>query len=550
MSRPIHVVGQDWEHACDALVDVVVVGSGAAGYAAALSAANAGASVIVLERGTDPGGTTAKAGAECWLPNNPLMQAEGFDDPREPALDYMCRLADPTLYRRGEPTRGLPSEQFALIESFYDNSARVTQLLVDLGALQARLDLNTPDYHADLDEDHAPYGRHLLQRRSQEEIDTQQTGGTVLIARMRAVGEAMSVDLRLGHRVVGLLTLEDGSVVGVEVHIGRRTEIIGARRGVVFASGGFLHDRELAKAFLRGPVLGGCAADTCTGDFVRLGIAAGAQLGNMSNAWWDQVVVETALTTPSTIEDVWMPFGASMVQVNRFGDRVVNEKMVYNERAQAHFFWDAGRREYINRLLFMIYDDAVAEDSTVSSFRTPVPMPGQEATYVIRADSLEELAVAIDERLCRLGSDIGDVRLAPDFAERLRATIERFDSSARTGVDEQFGRGSTPIQLAWGGGDRADAVNPTMAPFRSDGRLHCIIVGAGALDTKGGPVVDTSARVLSTDGEPIPGLFGAGNCVASAAGQAYWSAGGTIGPALVFGAIAGEQAAASADRST
>src|SRR5206468_765025 len=113
-----------------------------------------------------------------------------------------------------------------------------------------------------------------------------------------------------------------GEVVGLEARVGRRTVLVRARRAVVFASGGFLHDLDLRRQFLRGPVFGGCASDSSTGDFLRIGIELGAQLGNMSHAWWNQVVLEVALRTPSTIRDVWMPFGDSMIQVNRYGRRV------------------------------------------------------------------------------------------------------------------------------------------------------------------------------------------------------------------------------------
>lgn len=471
------------------------------------------------------------------------MQREGIEDPRDAALDYMCRLADPIQYRRGSPNRGLDPSHFERIASFYDNSARVTQFLLDTGAFSVRLDLATPGYHADLAEDLAPYGRSLLQVRDESQVAANDTGGSVLIGRMVAAGRRLGVRLGTSRRVVGLLQAESGRIVGVETHGRRSTELIGSRGGVVFCTGGFLHNRSLAKTFLRGPVAGGCAFEGNTGDFLEMASELGVRLGNMSHAWWDQVVLERTLSTPSTIEDVWMPFGDSMVIVNRLGQRVVNEKMVYNERAQAHFVWDAALREYPNRLLFMIYDDVVASDPSTSPFRQPVPPPGESAGYVISASSLGELTTAVAARLKTLGASAMGVELHEDFEARLRRTVETFSDHARRGTDPDFDRGETPIQLAWGSSSRTDFPNPTLAPFSATGPFHCIILAAGALDTKGGPMVDVKCRVLDYDGEPIAGLYGAGNCVASAAGQAYWSAGGTIGPALVFGHLAGEQVA-------
>jgi hypothetical protein len=262
----------------------------------------------------------------------------------------------------------------------------------------------------------------------------------------------------------------------------------------------------------------------------------------MNNAWWNQCVVEVALRTPSTIRDVWMPFGDSMIQVNRFGRRVVNEKMPYNERAQVHFQWNPSRREYSNLLLFMIYDDDVAQHPSASSFREPVPPPGESPDYVISGQTWEELAANLDARLETLAPRPGGARLDAAFTTNLRDTVVRYDGFAAAGRDEDFGRGETPIQLAWGSGDRG-APNPTMHPFRAEGPYHCIILGGGSLDTKGGPRINPRAQVLDGSGVPIPGLYGAGNCIASPAGQAYWAAGGTIGPALVFGFVAGRHAA-------
>jgi 3-oxosteroid 1-dehydrogenase len=88
-----------------------------------------------------------------------------------------------------------------------------------------------------------------------------------------------------------------------------------------------------------------------------------------------------------------------------------------------------------------------------------------------------------------------------------------------------------------------------MAPLSEEGPYYAMILGGATLDTKGGPKVDTSARVLRPGGEPIPGLFGAGNCIASPAAEAYWGGGSTLGPAIVLGYLAGNSVAAAPIRS-
>ncbi len=104
----------------DMTADVVVVGTGAAGFAAASTAFSKGNSVILLEKGPIYGGTTAKSGGEYWIPNNSLLRAAGLSDPKEWALKYMVRLAYPTLYNPNDPKLGLPDHEYSLIETYYD----------------------------------------------------------------------------------------------------------------------------------------------------------------------------------------------------------------------------------------------------------------------------------------------------------------------------------------------------------------------------------------------------------------------------------------------
>lgn len=529
----------DVEDAAEAVVDVIVVGSGAAGGAAAAIAAGDGASVLILEKAGFTGGTTAKSGGVMWVPDNPIMRSAGIPDDRAGALRYLARTAFPTQYAADHPTLGLPVGSYRLLEVFFDHGCAVLDRLTGLGAWELE-PVPYPDYYADLPEDLAPLGR-VIQPRFPDGwrrgIDP--TGGQLLADALLRVAVEHGTDVRTGAEVVHLVRADDGRVIGVEARVGVRTAIFLARRGVVFGSGGFVHDRELARAYLRGPVLGGAASETATGDFVRIGIEAGAQLGNMSHAWWDQVVVEHAITVPSTIKDVYSPYGDSMLMVNKHGVRVVNEKAVYNERGQVHFAWDPSRYEYPNLLLFWIFDQAVCDDPRVSRFRWPIPMPGEPfPDFVIRADTLDELAAEIRRRVTTLAPHTGGLTVADGFEEQLAATVERFNEFALAGVDADFRRGASQIERTWAGEARDGLVNPALAPLSPTGPYHCVILGPGALDTKGGPVIDEHARVLAIDGTPIPGLYGAGNCIASPAGQAYWGPGGTIGPAVVFGAIA------------
>ncbi len=547
--------GDEW----DEVVDVVVVGSGAAGYAAALTAAGEGSTVAVLERGAAPGGTTAKSSGGAWIPNNPVMRALGLEDRRDDALRYMARLGFPVQYDALRPGFGLDASDMALLEAFYDHASRAVEHLVALRGLQLKSgseQVPYPDYHADLPENAGIGGRSVspmappdLVLPSELTADpTALVGGMVMIETMRIAGERLGVQLHLENRVVDIIRDGDGAVVGVEVHAGRRARLIGGRQGVVFGSGGFLLNKRLARSFLRGPVFGGCAAATNTGDLVDIASRHGARLGNMTNAWWDQVVVEVALRVPSTVEDIWYPFGDSMVQVNKYGHRVVNEKQVYNERSQVHFVWDPTRREYPNIVLIQIWDAAVARNGEVSHFRGLVPMPGEQVDYVITGDTLDKLADEVDQRLGRIARHTGGARLAPGFRANLKATIGRFNGFAESGFDEDFGRGETPIQRAWQGTPRPGIANPCMAPISGNGPYYAMIVGAGGLDTKGGPCINVHGQILDVSGDPIAGLYGAGNCIASPLGQGYPGAGGTIGPALTFGYLAGLHASHTARR--
>lgn len=509
---------------------MVVVGSGAAGYAAGLTAANEGASVIMLERAGYPGGTTLLSNGTSWVPNNSYMRANGIEDPREDALRFLCRLAYPQRYDPTSPTLGLEPLEYGLITTFYDEGATAIDYLTDIGALEPYFDGVITDYHAHLPEDKAPRGRRLPQRG----------GSEALFERMAKVGDSLGMELLIEHRVTNVLRNNDGEVFGVEAHAGPRTVIVRAKRAVVFATGGYIHDEELVRRYLPGRVYGSCAVPGATGDFLRIGQSVGAQLGNMGRAWWNQAALEASIRSRHNTGLFFCP-GDSMIQVNRAGMRVVNEKAPYNERGQIHSHWDASSRTYSNQVLFMIWDDKVHQDEDLK----PTRLGG--ADDVIVAPDFMELAARISDRLEALSPHTGGIRLEAEFAENLAATVNRFGEFARQGVDRDFHRGESPIELTYittgGPSARPGLTNPVLAPFDEQGPYYCLLVGAGALDTNGGPRVNTRAQVIDPYNNPIPGLYGAGNCIASITGNAYWGPGGTIGPATCFGYLAGLNAA-------
>jgi 3-oxosteroid 1-dehydrogenase len=352
------------------------------------------------------------------------------------------------------------------------------------------------------------------------------------------------------HRVRELICAGD-AVAGVvcEDESGLRSI---AASGVVFATGGFAHDSSKAQSFLRGPIFGSGSCAGSTGDFIDLACSVGASLGNMTNAWWCQVVLDAAVSAGGQVDMsgiVFVPYGDSMLIVNTRGVRVGDEKAMYNERTQSHFVTDG--LGWPNMVQIMIWDQAVAADPTPWPWRGGVPLPGQEPPWLITAEDLSGLVGAIERRLSELRGRRGisarvgpDVRLAEDFETKLDSTIARFNADAANGVDLEFGRGNTPVSRAWSGPIRR-GVNPTIYPLSGSGPYYALILVAGTLDTCGGPAIDANAAVVRPDGSPIRGLFGAGNCVAAPTGQGYLGGGGTIGPALTFGWIAGKNAAHS-----
>jgi succinate dehydrogenase/fumarate reductase flavoprotein subunit len=521
----------------DAEVDIIAIGSGVAGLATALFSRWQGNDVLVLEKAGRLGGTTRKAAFWYWVPNNAAMRAAGTKDPKKDCIAYMARLSRPEVYDAKAPKFGMTPWEYSQYEAIYDNASTATELLSKKGALEYRHCDFVPDYWAELPEDKAPKGRVLLPKGARESMSD---GGEVAIRTMSATAKRDGVDIRTGHRVQRVIKNAAGEIIGVEADTAKGKKRFFARKAVVFCTGGFTHNIELRKNFQSVPIYGGCAANSNEGDFVYIGSAVGAQLRNMNYAWMCPIVFEKAMARDPELIGTFSPSGDSMIYVNKEGRRVANEKLAYNEMAQVFFQWDGAKSEYPNLLLIAIWDQRSQEHSASDEYGRFIVPPGTDDKHVIKGATLAALSKAIGERLERYKKATGGLALAPGFEKTLASTIQRFNGFASGGRDFDFHRGERQVELLFNGNvaPAPSAPNPTMFPISEQGPFYAAFLTGGNLDTKGGPKTNVAGQVVDDEDKPIPGLYGVGNCVASASARAYWAGGATIGPILAFAHLA------------
>lgn len=518
----------------DGEFDVVVCGSGCGGLATALFARWRGHSAVVLEKAGSIGGTTNKAAFWYWVPNNAAMRKAGIADPKPDFLKYVARLTQPQGYDPNAPRYGLSAWEYEMCEAFYDSASPAVELLAEKGALVYRHVADVPDYFAELPEDKAPKGRVLVPA---DALPSMSDGGRVAIRSLSTKARQEGIGIRTGTRVTKILQDERGRAIGVEAQDELGTALrLKARKAVVFATGGFTHSVELRRNFLNGPIYGGCAAPSNEGDFVKLSSPLGVQLRNMNYAWMCPIPLEKAVARDGSISGMFSVAGDSMLWVNKYGVRNVNEKLQYNELAHTFFEWDGAKAEYPNLVRIAIWDQRSQDHSASAEYGRLIVPPGTDDRHVIRGDSWPALARAIDERLAKYAGVTGGVRLAPDFLPTLQASVARYNELARTGKDIDFHRGERIVEQLFNGDVKEEPgrPNPTMWPLAANGPYYAALVVAGTLDTKGGPKTDSHGRVLDSQDRPIAGLYGVGNCVASASGRAYWAGGATLGPIIAF----------------
>jgi len=520
----------------DVEVDVAVVGGGCAGFSSALFNAWNGEQVILLEKAPEVGGTTIKAAFIYWVPNNGPLRESGQVDDEADFLRYAARISRPEKYDPNSPTLGQTQWEYDLYKAIYESGWPGVERLHEKGGLRYEHAPNWVDYWANLDEDKVTAGRALVP----EGINEDQTdGGKLAIESFSKAAKEAGVDVRTGHRVQRLIVDDDNAVVGLVANTVDGQELrVGARKAVIFGSGGFTHDQDLRENFLAVPAYGGCAARTNEGDFVRIGAAAGAQLRNMQYAWRTPINLHKAVEKDPDMQGTFAVAGDSMICVNYKGERPLNEKLPYNEFIQRMYDWDPLNCDFPNRVLVQIWDQHSQDNSAKDFFGNSIVPEGVDDSHVIKGDTLEELAQNVGERLERFRHETGDLTLAPEFLDNLKAAVARWNEMCADEVDEDLGRGSREVEQTVFAGPLSDAdmetKNPVMHPISDQGPYYASLLTGGTLDTKGGPRINTYAQVVDDRNEPISGLYGVGNCVASASARAYWAGGGTLGPMIAF----------------
>jgi succinate dehydrogenase/fumarate reductase flavoprotein subunit len=534
--------------------DVLIIGAGASGLTAALAAHDSGAKVTVIEKGDKLGGTAAISGGIVWVPNNPAMQEAGIDDDREAALSYFRALD------HGE----MDDET---LEAFVDEGTQALAFLGSQGAAELNVLNGYPDYYLDRPGAKTGGGRALdnelfdyttlggwadkiynggdVQRMMLRE--TPLGGGTGMIepeemqrrvdGDLRGWGQALVGRLlkacldkdivpQLGTAAKKLLT-ENGQVTGVALEDG---DTIKASRGVILATGGFEWNEDLKTTFLRGPLNAPASPQMNTGDGLKMAMSAGASLGNMTSAWWMPTLSIAGASWPANgangqdvqrslpvLIERTMPHS---IMVNRRGKRFCNEANNYSSLAGAFQAFDPATYDYPNLPAYLIMDHQYGSRYPIAS-----AMPGQDLPdWVTTANSLEELAASL-----RIDG------------EQLSATVTDFNNNAENAEDPEFGRGASEYDRFYGDRSRPGAA-ATLGTINT-GPFYAVEIDMGTLGTNGGPKTNGQAQILDVDGDPIAGLFGAGNVISCPTGSVYAGAGGTLGPALTFGYIAGKSAA-------
>jgi succinate dehydrogenase/fumarate reductase flavoprotein subunit len=562
-------------------VDLLVVGSGAGGLSAAVTAAHLGLKVLVIEKDAQYGGTTAWSGGWMWIPRNPLAVEAGIAETIDKPLNYL---------------RHELGAQFdeARARAFLDNGPRMVAFFRSQTLLQF-IDGNAiPDFHGHtpdaatggrsvcaapfdgrrlgakvaqlkpplkettlwgmgiasgaelkhfLNALHSPrafwyvtklvlrYARDLLLYRRGMRL----VNGNALVAGLAASAFAKGVDIRTNH-AAQQLTTEQGRVVGAVVRTPEGDLDIRARCGVVLACGGFPHDTQRIKALLPHAPTGtehwSAASRANTGDGLRLGESVGGHVAThmlQAAALAPVSLVPRADGSVAHFPHLIERGKPGLIAVTAYGERFTNEADAYHDFMQSLLNATPTGQSV---QAWLVCDHRFIRRYGLGAVKpAPLPVGAMLANgYLQRGDSLAALA-----QLCGI------------HADRLQKTVLRYNQMARNGIDTDFAKGETAYNRIQGDAPYVQTqglTNPCMAPLEH-GPFYAVKVVAGSLGTFAGLQVNAHAQVLDTQNYPIAGLYAGGNDMNSMMGGTYPSGGITLGPAMTFGYIAAHHAAAS-----
>jgi succinate dehydrogenase/fumarate reductase flavoprotein subunit len=552
--------------------DVIVIGAGAGGMTAAAVAAGEGLSVLLIEKTEFVGGTTAWSGGMVWIPVNAHMKQAGMPDSTSDAAAYLAGTVPEaenaglreTFLARGpeaveylEATTEVRLQPVRTYPDYYPEQpgatagGRVLEPVsfdgARLGANFGRLRPPLPEFTLfggmmvnRLDIPHLrQFGRsfrstlrslHLVSQYALQRLraprGTTLHLGNALAARLYASLLARNVEVLFSTSVERLL-VEGGAVGGVQVKDSSGCRPIVARKGVVLATGGFSHDKNLRDRYF--PAAAGsvsAASPAGSGDGLRVAIAAGASIGTSvaSPAYWVpasrfQRADGSQGVFPHTVTDRAKP---GIIAVNSAGQRFVNEALSYHEFVLAML---RDGNDTTSRAFYLVCDRHFLWTYGLGRIK---PFTWRIRPYVRRGELIE--APSIGALAAAIGVE----------SSALSKTVNDYNAHARKGIDPEFGRGTSIYQRHLG--DPNHSPNPCVAPIEQS-PFYALRIYPADLGTAIGLRTDGQARVLSKDGSVIAGLYACGNDMGSIMNGNYPGPGITLGPALTFGYIAGRHLA-------
>jgi 3-oxosteroid 1-dehydrogenase len=551
-----------WDHS----VDLLIAGSGGGGITAALAALDSGIEPLVIEKQALVGGSTGLSGGMVWLPNNPLMRADGIPDSHEDGLAYF----DDVVGDIGEPSSPARREMFLTAgyeminflrrkgvrlvrcpgwSDYYPNhkggneaGRAIEGIPYDAAALGNWSDKVQPSMAKS-------YGGFVLKTNELRAVQYFNRSprafavATRVFARTRAAKLRRQELLTNGASLIGQmlkalidlrgeppiwteaamqdLIVDDGRVVGARVTHNGASQNIEARKGVLLAAGGFSRNADMRRRY------GGDQPNDArwsianagdTGEVLETAMRLGAKTDLLDEAWWlPSIFIPDGGDAARALGSGRQRPGA--IYVDDTGRRFCNESNSYVE---------VGKAMYANKAVpcWMVFDE------------------GYIHRYVSGANPFKKRSLPeelIDRGAVLRGNTITDLARQMEVpAGALEQTVKRFNGFAAKGLDPDFGRGQSAYNNCLG--DPGYRTNAALGPLDKAPYYATRVVPAD-VGTCGGLVANEYAQVLDENDRVIEGLYATGNITATVMGRNYLGAGGSIAYTMVFGYVAARHAA-------